>query len=242
MSKFILKTPQRLPYILSFSILVLIPMFVSHAMAGPIYGTSADLTGQRGIGTGLLGTNDYNNPDLTFNWVITDNTGVDGTWHYKYTFSNLPKDISHFTLDLTDDCDSTSNCVTNAQVDGIGWNILEFGDQDGIIGSVKFDELEDGSSPSIMFEFDSNRAPVYRHFCGVDGGGSDTCALGLSASNNIVFNAGLLDPDSPDKIKFIAGPNGAPVPEPSSLLLSGLGLAGVWGYARRRKKQLKSPA
>jgi hypothetical protein len=66
--------------------------------------------------------------------------------HYEYPFTGLNgsgqfKDVSHFVLDLSDDCAKDPLCVTNAKMNGVAISAadIEFGDSDGITGAVKFD-------------------------------------------------------------------------------------------------------
>jgi len=77
------------------------------AHADPIYGTSAlgELTGSRSE-PGSIVTGDEWADDETIqslSWLVMDLGG--GAWSYEYTFTNFrAPDISHFILDLTDDC------------------------------------------------------------------------------------------------------------------------------------------
>src|SRR5688572_23596087 len=96
--------------VIAAGILLAVPM----AQAIPIYQTSAlgELTGSRQEGNGVTTSGNYDEDALTFtiSWVIT---GSVGDWHYAYTFSGYtePPAISHFILDLTDDCVEDGDCV-----------------------------------------------------------------------------------------------------------------------------------
>jgi hypothetical protein len=220
--------------------LTLVLAGAAHAL--PVYGTSAlaELTGSRDVHAtvgplgagGLTGFGQYADAAIDFGvaWVITLGPVV----HYQYTFTGLngsgqAKDVSHFVLDLSDDCAGDPNCVTNAKINGvaIAAQDIEFGDQDGIIGAVKFDI---GAGEGVTYEFDSNRLPVYGHLAIKDGGGSGTCptpgSTTAACSNGLV--AGV---DTEDVNDYVARPNGI-VPEPGSLPLLALGL--VILAARRR--------
>ena len=213
------------------------------AHSAPVYDTSAlgELTGTRdvhvsvgppGVG-GLTGFNAYADAtiDFTVDWVITLGPSV----HYEYTFTGLNgsgqfMDISHWTLDLSDDCMESSGCVTNAKVNGaaIAAEDLVYGDIDGIIGAIKFDI---GGGEGVVFEFDSNRAPVYGHLAVKNGGGSGTCPT--PGGTSAVCNNGMIAA-SENILDYVARPNGI-IPEPSTITLVGLGLAGVAFVGRRRR-------
>jgi hypothetical protein len=82
-----------------------------------------------------------------------------------------------------------------------------------------------------MYEFDSNRAPVYGHLAVKDGGGPETCMA--PGSSNIVCSNQLLgigDPD--DATDFIVVPDGV-IPEPGTGMLVCLGLGWLGAYSRR---------
>jgi len=226
-------------------------LFALPSAAAPVYGTpvtGGDLNASRSVdpGGGLRGFNDYEN-DFSVTWAIDFDTTTAGLWHYKYTFTGLDgsgqeKDISHFTLDLSPDClgePGDPACVTNAKMtfeetvtmlmngstilECDGEDCVDFGDNDGIMTSVKF-EIGDGEG--VMYEFDSNRAPVWGDLAIKDGGGNGTCADvigGGTTGTNIACNIGLLDGDMMDTNDFVARPNGA-IPEPGTGALVGLGL------------------
>ncbi len=219
-----------------FAIMALATSSAVHA--APVYGTSAagELTGSRdaGAGGGLTAYNAWN-PSFTVAWDIT-NLGS-GNWNYKYTFTGLnKKDISHFTLDLSDDCISLgdTDCVTNITPTPPS-NSIEFGDKDGITGAIKFDY---GGGEGISYAFDSNRAPVYGHLAVKDGGGSATCANAPGGVGNtqIACNNGLLAASDTENITdYVARPNGvSQIPVPAAVWLFGSGLLGLAGIARRK--------
>jgi hypothetical protein len=88
------------------------------------------------------------------------------------------------------------------------------------ITGVKFDDTVGDAPFTVTFE--SNRAPVWGDFY-VKGG-----------NLSFAYNAGLTDHLSEDVNDFIARPNGV-VPEPGTLAMLGLGLAGLRQWSRRKR-------
>ncbi len=217
----------RRALLVSLFVLALIAPGVSFAT---LLGTDAsgELIGSRDVnGNGLKGFNDYDNGLFTVSWEIT--LGVSSA-HYKYTFTGLTgKDISNIVLDVTDNCGSDSLCVYNAMISGSSVGVVtEFGDFSGITGGMKFEGI-DGVEGAV-YEFDSNRNPIYGHLAVKDGGGAETCMA--PGGSNIVCNNQLLGIGDPDQaVNFVVVPNGV-IPEPGTAVLMALGL-GVLGARSR---------
>jgi hypothetical protein len=193
------------------------------AHAAMIYGTAADYTGSRSVADGELTSSVANWDDAVIEWQITSNG--DGTLHYKYTFKNFGQpDISHITLDLSDDAIDDEQPVGDVVIKAdtsVNAPVLEFGDKDGIVGAVKFEDFGDHDAQDLIIEFDSDRLPVW---------GDINVEQGQSTPPNAVQNTAFGDTTDMDPDHFVARPNGE-VPEPATFVLITLG---AFAILRRR--------
>ncbi len=160
----------------------------------------------------------------------------DGSWCYDYTLTNVagnaldPQAISHFTIDV-------SPYVTENDFWGFDgdWELKadgsgQFPDTPDMMYSLKLDYGEDGQTE---WSFYSWRAPTLGDF------------YAKSAPGTSARNAGFYDDEDPDwnledyaRYQKILRPDThtTPIPEPTTLLLLGSGLAIGAGIRRFRRK------
>lgn len=211
----------------STCVLLALALFAAPMFAAPVYGTDAtgELIGSRSEGTpGIVTADNWVGDGASIEWTIIDLGG--GQWSYTYNFIGWDQpEISHFILDLTDDCveEQIAGCVVglSGELDSYGPHPSNpnFPVGFGIVG-IKFD----GNGP---FTFTSDRDPVWGDF--YIKGGNESAA----------WNSGLTDHSSENILDFIARPNGGElplvVPEPATYLAMGIGLVGLTFLRRFRR-------
>lgn len=180
--------------------------------APSVYDLPAEPSGTRSVVGGTLATSVPGWSEASISWSVTPN--LDGSLRYTYVLTGfLTPAVLHFTLDLTNTAVTDPLSVTSATLNGDPAP-FGLGDFDGVTGAVQFAV---GGSGTLVYSFDSNRAPVWGHFL----------ISGMSGSaGNVAFG----DETSPDPLDYIARPNGS-IPEPAGLAL--LGAAGLTLLRRR---------
>lgn len=213
---------------------VLVFSLTAAAQAAPVYGTAADLTGDRSVGSGLEVVDAHTPQGASDNW---DNAAIEWeitanglSFDYKYIFKDFNQPaISHLTLDLTDDAVNDPDAITNVKFNGVDFSDFDLSTNtgEGITGGVKFDSTPDPGNDNLILTFTSNRAPVW---------GDIAIEVGQDQAPQhfLVQNTGFGDQVSENTTDYVARPNGTSVPSPAAAT-AGLMLLGGLAMRRRRR-------
>ena len=193
---------------------------------------------------GLIATGNWNTgPGTIFDWVVSQNP--DNSWHYHYRLEHPLGATSHFILETS--LNFTRDDIFNAYGDFSGYDIgLQPANPgspfmpEGVFG-IRFEPMTGVVS---TIDFDSWRVPVWGDFYAKNGAPGEDDLGGLlrapivASARNAGFTANDWDPVAPAQNGSIANHILVPdtiteVPEPSTLMLLGGALFGV--YVLRRK-------
>jgi hypothetical protein len=229
--------------------MILVLGLAQNGFAVPMSGTIS------GPSNGLYGTHAWS--DASLSWEVEETSP--GVWQYDYEFIVDAKEISHVIFEVSEDFEACDG--TDPDCDPATDNILA-GTTTGWIYDDNYSSTNPGNSnpympatiPGLKWNFSglttinvtlvTDKEPMWGDFYAVDGKkpGEEVYAystgFGLSTdavigSGNAVDSEGhawVLVPDTNG-----GGGGGQDVPEPSTFLLLGFGLAGA-GLLRRRIK------
>jgi len=191
--------------------------------------------------TGIVATDGWQNTSTILSWTIDP---IAGGWHYEYSWTAPTKGLSQFILEVSDGA-LASDFSNFSTTYSFGMTILDpalytppLNGSPGLPNSIygiNFVPSLDAPT-SFSFSFDSTHEPGWGDFYAKDGKQQTTDGK----IDVIAYNVGF-SPEGAgsgnDGGTYIAVPDIVPVPEPSSLLLMGLGLVSV-GLVVRKKRFL----
>lgn len=163
-------------------------------------------------------------------------------WHYSYTLTVPRFAISHWIIEVSDDFRLDDIWNIEGQHTEILLDTYTGGpgnpNMPGYIYGIKLDgyEWNGGDGLTANLSFHTRRNPVWADFYAKCGGG---------AAQNEAWNMGLTefeddDPTVPPSDGSVANHILAPnsyIPEPATMTLFGLGLAGLLGARLRRRRE-----
>ena len=196
----------------------------------------ATYTGSITGGDGLFGTGSWSSSVL--NWEISSNSDV---WTYNYTFTVSDKAISHMLFEVSDTF--TADNILAGTTEGYQLGMYDSSNGNpGIPGSVqglKWDLSGDPLSQSITIVTD--RAPMWGDFYAKGGSEKiDGVKTRLFAYNTQFGSDTFASVGDGNAGGWALVPNthtGAPVPEPSTMLLFGFGIIGLAGVGGKRLRK-----
>jgi len=196
---------------------------------------------------GISATDGWQSTSTSLSWTIT-NPGGAFPWHYEYSWTAATKGLTQFILevsagalasDFSNFSTSWSSGMTTLNPTTYTPPLPGSPGLPGTIYGIKFSPTPDGSgdtSTSFSWSFDSTHKPEWGDFYAKDGKQQTTDGKIDVIAYNIGFSAGGAG-SGDDGGTYIAVPGTLVVPEPSTLLLMGVGLVSV-GLAVRKKRFL----
>lgn len=202
---------------------------------------------------------------LNLTWNIGYDLGA-SLWNYSYKLEWTPtgaQAISHFILDLSDDCTAATSCVIKPKLSGgadpakISYSTVlnPFSGSDtsnpgmgGAITGVKFDMPTGVGGTPFTLTFQSERSPVWGDFYtkagNVDNVGWYSQNVGIDNHASTVVANFVARPNGPGAPECVNGASNWPLcteqnvetPEPMSLAMLGMGLLGLAGIRTRRRR------
>jgi hypothetical protein len=170
----------------------------------------------------------------TISWTVSQNS--DFTWHYSYTLTVYKQEVSHFMVEVSDNCEDSNikNPKGPFRVRKVDWYDESSGNP-GLPGRVHALKFDEAWGTIATFEFDSDKAPVWGDLYAKDG------KLPGTNIENVAWNSGFsandIDPDVPagngSYLNHLLVPDS--VPEPASFVSLAAGLMGILGLRRRSR-------
>jgi len=217
-------------------LLLALPILLA-SPAQAYYGSLTNL-----YGGGLLATGNWATDLVTLEWWVTQNS--DGSWHYQYLFAHPEGETSHFIVEVSETFTMGNMIHWGGDFEEIeiGWHDPEPANP-GMPEAIWGMKLDEAAGVSTTIWFDAWRMPVWGDFYAVDGrGGGQEGGGDMGAAWNLGFTSPDWDPAAPPDngsswYHVLVPDSLTPIPEPGTILLLGLGLAGagLWRFGRKRR-------